>query len=64
MKLKFQQTIIMIKVFRLFFTAWVTGKEALEMESLSEDQVIQDMMAVLRAFLGRDDVPKPRKIIR
>ena len=44
--------------------AWVSGKEAMEMESLSEKQVTNDMMAVMRAFLGRDDIPKPKKLVR
>ncbi|KAK3094971.1 hypothetical protein FSP39_008532 [Pinctada imbricata] len=43
---------------------WVTGKEALEMEKLSEDEVTENVMTVLRTFLRRDDLPTPVKLIR
>lgn len=42
---------------------WVCGKEAMFMESLSEEQIAEDCQGVLKKFLKKD-VPKPSKVIR
>ncbi|XP_052771740.1 spermine oxidase-like [Mya arenaria] len=44
-------------------SAWVCGKEALYMESLSEDQIASDIRDVLQKFLKKD-IPAPSRVIR
>ena len=49
----------------LFFSVgWLSGKEALYMESLNEDQIAEDLVEVLKKFLQKDHIPAPSKIIR
>lgn len=43
---------------------WLSGKEALYMESLTEDQIAEDLVEVLKKFLQKDHIPSPSKIIR
>lgn len=43
---------------------WLSGKEALYMESLTEEQIGQDIVEALKKFLNKKDIPQPRKIIR
>ncbi|XP_045190327.2 spermine oxidase-like [Mercenaria mercenaria] len=43
-------------------SGWVCGKEALYMESLSEEQIAQDCQKVLKGFLKKD-IPLPSKTI-
>jgi hypothetical protein len=34
------------------------------MESLTEEQIGQDIVEALKKFLNKKDIPQPRKIIR
>ncbi|XP_021378631.1 spermine oxidase-like [Mizuhopecten yessoensis] len=43
---------------------WLSGKEALYMESLTEEQVGQDIVSFLKKFLKKKDIPQPKKVIR
>ncbi|XP_050397042.1 spermine oxidase [Patella vulgata] len=43
---------------------WLSGKEALYMESLTEDQIAEDCRDLLRKFLNRNDIPLPKRVIR
>jgi len=47
----------------LYVLGWVCGKEALYMESLSEDQIAADIQGVLSKFLQKD-IPLPSRVIR
>jgi len=44
-------------------TGWLCGKEALYMESLSEEQIANDCCNVLKKFLKKD-IPLPTRVIR
>ncbi|KAL4231475.1 hypothetical protein ACF0H5_009052 [Mactra antiquata] len=44
-------------------TGWLCGKEAIYMESLSEEQIAEDCRNVLQKFLKKD-IPLPSKVIR
>ena len=50
--------------FILLISGWLCGKEALYMESLSDEQIAVDCQNVLKKFLKKDDIPKPNKIVR
>ena len=43
---------------------WVGGKGAVQMESLSEDEVKLGCWQVLKHFLQNDHVPQPKQIFR
>ncbi|KAK3582765.1 hypothetical protein CHS0354_015292 [Potamilus streckersoni] len=43
---------------------WVCGKEALYMESLSEEEIGEDCVNILRKFLKKPDISAPKKVIR
>lgn len=47
----------------LTVTGWLSGKEALFMESLTEEEIGADCVAVLKRLLKRD-VPAPVRVIR
>lgn len=42
---------------------WLCGKEALYMESMSEEQIAADCQNILKKFLKKD-IPKPNKVLR
>ena len=42
---------------------WLCGKEALYMESMSEEQIAADCQNLLKKFLKKD-IPKPNKVLR
>ena len=44
-------------------SGWLCGKEAMYMESLSEEQIAVDCQAILKKFLKKD-IPKPNKVLR
>lgn len=44
-------------------SAWVCGKEALYMESITEEQIAEDCQKILKGFLKKD-IPLPSKTIR
>ncbi|KAJ8317250.1 hypothetical protein KUTeg_005154 [Tegillarca granosa] len=48
----------------MFIIAWLSGKEALYMESLTEEQVGQDLVEVLKKILRKTDIPQPSKVTR
>lgn len=48
----------------LYVAGWLSGKEALYMESLTEDQIAEDLVEVLKKFLQKDHIPSPSKIVR
>ncbi|XP_064630026.1 spermine oxidase-like [Lineus longissimus] len=43
---------------------WLTGKEAMHMETLSEEVVGETCVKVLKKFLRRSDIPLPKKVIK
>ncbi|ESO98426.1 hypothetical protein LOTGIDRAFT_114635 [Lottia gigantea] len=43
---------------------WLSGKEALFMESLTEEQIAEDSRDTLRKFLKNNDIPLPKRVIR
>lgn len=45
-------------------TGWLSGKEALFMESLTEEEVAEDMVGILKKFLKKKYIPKPKRVIR
>ncbi|XP_064599632.1 peroxisomal N(1)-acetyl-spermine/spermidine oxidase-like isoform X2 [Liolophura sinensis] len=42
---------------------WLSGREAMYIESLTEEQIGNDCVAVLKKFLKKD-IPKPKRVIR
>lgn len=43
---------------------WLSGKEALFMETLTDEEVMQDMNKVLKMFLQTQSIPNMTKVIR
>lgn len=48
----------------MYVAGWLSGTEALYMESLTEDQIAEDLVEVLKKFLQKDHIPSPSKIVR
>lgn len=44
--------------------AWVCGREAMDMELCSDEQVVESMTRVLRQFTGDPTLPYPANILR
>ncbi|KAI8485057.1 hypothetical protein Bbelb_371630 [Branchiostoma belcheri] len=38
---------------------WITGKEAEYMETLSEEEISNTFVSLLKKFMGKEDIPKP-----
>jgi len=53
-----------LKVYYCLIIGWLSGKEALYMESLTEEQIGQDIVEALKKFLNKKHIPQPRKVIR
>lgn len=51
-------------IYYCLIIGWLSGKEALYMESLTEEQIGQDIVEALKKFLNKKDIPQPRKVIR
>lgn len=45
------------------FVGWLSGREAIYIESLTEEQIGNDCVAVLKKFLKKD-IPSPKRVIR
>ena len=46
-----------------FILVWISGDEAIHMESLTDVQVKEGMMSLLKDFLQRE-IPEPIRVIR
>ncbi|XP_067656296.1 spermine oxidase-like isoform X1 [Haliotis asinina] len=53
-----------IETKRFFIMGWLSGKEALFMESLTEEEIGEDCVNVLKKFLRKDDIPPPKRVLR
>ncbi|XP_078669778.1 peroxisomal N(1)-acetyl-spermine/spermidine oxidase-like [Branchiostoma floridae x Branchiostoma belcheri] len=47
-----------------FVFCWLSGEEALHMETLPEEEVAHKIVEVLRRFTGNDEIPLPQRLVR
>ena len=48
----------------VLFVAWICGQAAREMETESDDEVMNVCVELLKRFLHVQEIPKPARLIR
>ena len=48
----------------LISVVWIVGKDAVQMENLTEDEVEHGCWQMLKHFLKNDQLPQPKQMFR